>query len=80
MNMFMIRVSGSNVFFYSHKFSDGLLNSIRNGIEPLEPTQIQKFTRIVDGRVRHGLSLLSADDRVIIFQILDCIQQIISKM
>ena len=73
-------MSGSNVFFYSHKFSDSLLNSIADGIEPLECTQIQKFTRI-DGRaVSHGFSLLSPDDRVSIFEILDGIQQIISKM
>ena len=76
----MIRVSGSNVFFYSHKFSDSLLNSIADGIEPLECSEIQKFTRIVNGIVSHDFSLLSPDDRVSIFEILDEIQQIISKM
>ncbi len=76
----MIRVSGSNVFFYSHKFSDNLLKSSANGTEPLDHSQIQRFTRIVNDQKRHGLSLLVADDRVIIFRILDCVQQIISNM
>ncbi len=76
----MIRVSGPNIFFYSHEFSDNLLKSIATGIEPLAQSQIQKCTRIVNNQKRHGLSLLVADDRVIIFPILDCIQQIISKI
>jgi hypothetical protein len=78
--MFMIRVSGWNVFFYSHKFSDDLLNGISMGIEPLNHSQIQKFTPSTKNKQRHDLSLLIPADRVIIFQILDCIQQIISKM
>ena len=77
----MIRVSGQYVFFYSHKFSEALLNSIANGIEPIDNTQIQKFAVMAnDNREQIGLSLLIADDRAIIFNVLDCIQQIISKM
>ncbi|CAF1657625.1 unnamed protein product [Rotaria magnacalcarata] len=77
--IFMIRVSGFDVYFYSHKFSDALLDSIANGVEPMEHTQIKKFTVIENNKKRHGLSLLIADDRALIFQVLDSIQQIISK-
>ncbi|CAF2236995.1 unnamed protein product [Rotaria magnacalcarata] len=78
--MFMIGVSGFNVYFYSHKFSDALLNSIANGVEPMEHTRIKKFTVIDNNKKRHGSSLMIADDRALIFQVLDSIQQIISKM
>jgi hypothetical protein len=79
--MFMIRVSGHYVFFYSHKFSEALLDSIADAIEPIDNTQIQKFSALDnDPQEQLGLSLLVADHRAIIFNVLDCIQQIISKM
>ena len=80
MTLFMIRVDGTSVFFYSHKFSDDLLDRIANGILPLDCTEIQMFVQIEDGIYREKFSLLGADDRAIIFQMLDSIQQIISKM
>ena len=70
----MIRTVDTIVYFYSHKFSDDLFNRIANGILPLGYTQIQRFARIENGTLLNGLSLLSADDRAIIFQILDSIQ------
>ncbi len=76
----MVRVVGCDMFFYSHKFSDALLDSVANGIEPSDNTQIHEYTRIIERSRKSGLSLLRANDRVIIFQILDSIQQIISKM
>ena len=77
----MIRVSGQYVFFYSHKFSEALLNSIANGIEPIDNSQIKKLSALEnDPQAQLGLSLLVADHRAIIFNVLDCIQQIISKM
>ncbi len=77
----MIRVCGEYISFYSHKFSDHLLNSVANGIEPMKQTQIQKFTTIDEyNQNKYVFSLMVPDDRLIIFQVLDCIQQIISKM
>jgi len=78
--MFMVRVVGSYVFFYSHRFSDVLLDCIADGIVPVDNSQIHKYARIIGDDIHYDLSLLDADDRVIIFQILDSIQQIISKM
>ena len=78
MTLFMIRVVDTGVYFYSHKFSDDLLNRIAKGNLPLDSTEIQKFAKIENGRPCHMFSLLSADDRAIIFQMLDSIQQIIS--
>ena len=76
----MIRMSGTRVYFYSHKFSDDLLDGIAKGIVPLHRTQIQKFAKIDDRSLRDWFHLTIADDRAIIFQMLDSIQQIISKM
>jgi hypothetical protein len=75
----LVRIFGPNVFFYSHKFSDALLKSIADGIEPLDHTQIQKFTCIANDQQHRGLSLLIAEDRVKIIEILDGIQQTIFK-
>ena len=76
----MIRTVDTSVFFYSHKFSDDLLNRVAIGNLPLDYTEIQKFAKIDNGISRNKFSLLSADDRPIIFQMLDSIQQIISEM
>ena len=76
----MIRVVDTSVYFYSHKFSDDLLDRIANGILPLDCTEIQMFVKIEDDIFHEKFSLLVADDRKIIFQMLDSIQQIISKM
>ena len=74
----MFRVTGFYVFLHSNKFSKALLNSIAEGIEH---RQIQKFTVMEDNHLEQlGLSLLVADDHAIIFRILDCIQQIISRI
>ena len=71
----MIRMSGTRVYFYSHKFSDDLLDRIAKENLPLDYTEIQKFARIDGGgRLHHDFMLLYADDRAIIFQILDSIQ------
>ena len=75
----MIRVVDMSVFFYSHEFSDDLLDRIAKGIVPLDCTQIQKFVKIEDDIFGEKFSLLIADARAIIFQILDSIQQIISE-
>jgi len=75
MPLFMIRVCSEYISFYSHKFSDHLLNSVANGIEPMEQTQIQKFTTIdEDNQKKYAFSLMLAEDRLIIFQVLDYIQ------
>ena len=76
----MIRVLDTSVFFYSHKFSDDLLNRIAKGNLPRHHTEIQKFAKIDNGISCNNFSLLKAKDRKIIFQMLDSIQQIISKM
>ena len=76
----MIRTVNTSVYFYSHKFSDDLLNRIAKGILPLDYTQIQRFARIENGTPYHDFSLFTAKDRTIIFQMLDSIQQIISEM
>ncbi|CAF3484580.1 unnamed protein product [Rotaria socialis] len=70
----------SNIRFYAHKFSNMILNCIANEIEPNETTQIEKFSVMENGVKRHGLSLIDADDRAIIFRIMDCIQQTISTV
>ena len=76
----MIRVHGHTVFFYSHRFSPALLESIANGTEPLEYSQINKFGMVINDVVVNGLSLLNSRERVTIFQILDAIQQTIANM
>ena len=76
----MIRMLGTRVYFYSHKFSDDLLDRIANGTLLLDYSEIQKFAKIENGRLRDRFSLTIADDRAIIFQMLDSIQQIISEM
>jgi hypothetical protein len=79
VSMFMIRVSGSTVYFYSHKFSNSLLKSITCGTEPLTHTQVQKFMVTVDNLILDGLSLLIGEHHSIILPMLDSIQQIISS-
>ena len=76
----MILIRDRCVHFYAHKFSNMILNCIANEIEPNETTEIRKFSAMVNGVKRHGLSLVDADDRAIIFRIMDCIQQIISTV
>jgi hypothetical protein len=77
--LFMIRVAGSIVYFYSHKFSDDLLDSVSKGTEPMEPTLIQKLAVVENGVKRHGFSLFDSEDRARIFNVLDCIQQIVTR-
>ena len=76
----MIRMLGTRVYFYSHKFSDDLLDRIAKGNLPLDCTEIQMFVKIEDDIFRENFSLLDAHTRAIIFQMLDSIQQIISEM
>lgn len=75
----MIRVCGSNVFFYSAKFSREVLKGIAEGIEVPVHTSIQKFMVNKEEPKFEGLSLLFAEDRSMIFRVLDSIQQIISR-
>ncbi|CAF3432448.1 unnamed protein product [Rotaria socialis] len=78
--IFMMLISGLEIRFYAHKFSNMILNCIANEIEPNETTQIEKFSVMENGVKRHGLSLVDADDRAIIFRIMDSIQQTISTV
>lgn len=77
--LFMVRVAGSTVYFYSHRFSNCLLDSVSKGTEPMESTYIQKLSVVKDNTERHGFSLLDPDDRARIFKVLNCIQQIIAR-
>jgi hypothetical protein len=77
--IFMIRVCGSSVFFYSSKFNSSVQNSIADGIDVPTHTTIKKFMVSVAEPKFDGLSLLFAKDRSMIFRILDSIQQIISR-
>ena len=74
----MIRVLGSSVFFYSHRFDDALLDCVANKEDPKTFTQIQQYVPIVNGKQVLELSLLAASQRQVIIETLDAIQQILS--
>ena len=78
MPLFMIRVTGPIIFFYSHRFDDELLNCVANKEDPTSLTQIQRYVPIINGRPVSELSLLTIDERKVIIETLDAIQQILS--
>lgn len=61
----MIRVSNSYGFSYWHKFAVIFYSTV----QPLEHTQIQNFTILVDDQARHSLKLRIGDEWTIIFRI-----------
>jgi hypothetical protein len=74
----MIRVLGPMIFFYSHRFDDELLDCIANKEDPTTLTQVQRYVPVINGRPVHELSLLARDQRQVIIETLDAIQQILS--
>ena len=74
----MIRVLGPVVFFYSHRFDNELLDCVANKVDPTTFTQIQRYVPIVDGKPCLELNLLDPDERQIVIETLDAIQQVLS--
>ena len=76
--MFMIRVLGPVVFFYSHRFDEKLLDCVANREDPTTFTQIQRYVPIVNDKPCLELSLLDPDERQTIIETLDALQQVLS--
>lgn len=74
----MIRVFGSSVSFYSHRFDEALLHCVANKEDPKTFTQIQQYVPIVNDKQFIELSLVAANQRQLIIETLDAIQQILS--
>jgi hypothetical protein len=63
-------------FFYSHRFDGTLLDCVAEKENPTKFTQIQRYVPIVNDKPLPELSLLKSDQRQVIIETLDAIQQI----